>query len=75
MVNAKLFPFLLPFPLDFGEVIFLRERLHSSMFSVTFLGFRKIKIRLNNIIPSRYRGARKRDLAERMAESLSTLRT
>ena len=31
-VNAHLFPFLLPLPLDFGEVVFFRQRLHASQF-------------------------------------------
>jgi hypothetical protein len=36
---------------------------------------RKTKIRLNNIISQRFRGAETRDSAERTAELLSTLRT
>jgi hypothetical protein len=56
-VDAHLFPFLLPFPLDFLEVVFFRQRLHASQFSVALLGFRKIKIPVNNIIPFKVSGS------------------
>jgi hypothetical protein len=36
MIDTHLFPFLLPLPLDLAEIVFLSQRLHSSMFPLRF---------------------------------------
>jgi hypothetical protein len=75
-VDAHLFPFPLPFPLDLREVVFFRQSPHAATFSVHIVELvRKIKIQLNNIIPFKVSGSWELDPAERTAESPSTLRT